>query len=248
MAVLMAVFMVGYALPEGVSTVSPIIDSQFHLTLAITGIAFLLAQFALGFFIWRYRGRGEERAQYLEGNNRLEMAAMLLTLVVFVALGIKAQFLWAEVHVSEPPENALKVEVLAQQFIWNIRYPGEDGLFGESAPRFYDDATNPLGIDPEDPAGKDDRVLLNQVVVPVGRPVTLILRSKDVIHNFYMPHIRLKQDAVPGLEVPLTFTATRTGTYDVLCAELCGLAHYRMRATLKVLEPEEFEKWLAEKD
>ena len=247
-AAMMVVFMAAdrYGAPEAASTAAPVIDSQYMLTLAITGVAFILAQALLGLFIVKYRDRSGSSVRYVHGNNAVELGAMALTAVVFVALAIMGQKTWASVHLAEPPADIMRVEVLGQQFLWNVRYPGPDGRFGETRPELYDDQTNPVGIDPQDPAGRDDIVLANQVFVPVNRPVELVLRSKDVIHDFFMPRMRLKQDTVPGLSIPLRFTATETGDYPVLCAELCGLGHYRMKATLHVLEPQAYEAWLRE--
>jgi cytochrome c oxidase subunit 2 len=114
------------------------------------------------------------------------------------------------------------------------------------SPALYDPTENPVGIVRDDPAGKDDIVTLNTLTVPVGQPVELRLRAKDVIHSFFMPVLRIKQDAVPGMEIPLRFKPEKVGSYEIACAELCGLGHYRMRGVLEVVEPARFESWLAE--
>ncbi|HEY6400256.1 MAG TPA: hypothetical protein VI479_02525, partial [Blastocatellia bacterium] len=146
--------------------------------------------------------------------------------------------------------DAVRVEAVAQQFVWNFRYPGADGKFGRIEPKLYNDADNsigarpgPLGIDPADPAGADD-IVTTTLVAPVNRPISLTLRSKDVIHDFYVPALRLKQDAVPGMRINIHFTATREGRYEIACAELCGQFHHQMRAYLDVKSPRDYEEWL----
>jgi cytochrome c oxidase subunit 2 len=152
---------------------------------------------------------------------------------------------WAKYAGETIPSAAINIEITAQQFAWNVRYPGADGRFGRTDPKLIDDSTgNYVGLDPRDPAGTDDIVAQNVVAVPIGRAVRIILRSKDVIHSFFVPQLRVKQDAVPGLAVPTHFTATKPGEYEVACAELCGMQHYKMRARLQVLSQSEFQNWL----
>src|SRR5262249_18049862 len=161
---------------------------------------------------------------------------------------------WAKLQLNQFPQDAVEVEVVGQQFIWNFRYPGADGSFGRTDPRLYNDADNsigarpgPLGIDSKDPAGRDDIVSTGLMVVPVNRPIRITLRAKDVTHDFYVPALRLKQDAVPGLKINIHFTATKQGRYEIACAELCGQLHHQMRAYLEVKSEEEYEKWLRER-
>jgi cytochrome c oxidase subunit II len=233
-----------YWMPAGISEIARQIDGQLLLTMMVTGVAFFAAQFLLGWFIFRYRDRGQASAVYLHGNNKIEIGGMLVTAAVFVSVAISGQRIWASVHLTSSPPGAVKIEVTAEQFVWNVRYPGPDGVFGRTAPQFYERIGNTVGVAPDDPAGKDDLTVINNVAVPVGTPVEIVLRSKDVIHSFFMPNVRIKQDAVPGLAVPLRFTATKTGDYEIACAELCGLAHYRMQAFLHVLEPAAYQAWL----
>ena len=247
--------MTAYYMMRGVDLMLPVvsnegvqIDAQFMLTLAITGVAFLLVQAALGWFIFRFRDRGDgSRAEYLHGHTGVEIAGVALTGVTFVVLGLLGQRVWANVHLSTSPADAIRVEITAEQFLWNMRYPGPDGVFGRTSPRFYQAVGNTVGILPDDPAGKDDLIVQNQLVVPVGRPLELILRSKDVLHSFFIPAMRLKQDTVPGLAVPMRFTPTAVGEYEVACAELCGMAHYRMRGHMKVLSQADYDAWLIER-
>src|SRR5579875_3557060 len=151
---------------------------------------------------------------------------------------------WAHVY-SAPPRTAQQVEVTGRQFFWYIRYPGPDGRFGRTDPRFVS-PSNPLGIDPADPAGKDDVVVVNELHVVDNRPVVVRVRSLDVIHSFFLPNFRVKQDAVPGRTIQIWFTPDRVGTYQIACAQLCGVGHYTMRGNITV-EPTQaaLDAWLA---
>ena len=209
-------------LPEGVSSYAGEIDGIFRLILWITGIIFFIVEGLLLFFLFRYRHREGRRARYTHGNNRVEVVWTIVPAVICVVLALLSRAAWAEIKQRMPP-GALQVEVTGEQFAWNIRYPGPDGRFGTA----------------------DDILVLNQLHFPVGRPVVATLRSKDVIHSFFLPEFRVKQDAVPGMTSRIWFDATRTGQWEIACAELCGLGHYRMKGSVTVETPEEFEKWLA---
>lgn len=230
--------------PPAITKLGERVDAQFMATLIITGIVFVLAQLALGILLLRFRANGG-RAHYTHGNNKLETLWTVATAVMFIGLGIAATRSWATYH-SPPSPNALQIEVTGQQFAWNFRYPGPDGTFGRTDPKLIDEAAgNPLGLDMSDPAAKDDLVL-PIMAVPVNRQVELIIKSKDVTHSFFVRELRLKQDAVPGMVIPMHFTADKVGTYEVVCAELCGLGHHRMRTTLQVLPEAQYEQWLRE--
>jgi len=168
--------------------------------------------------------------------------------------------IWAARGDHLPPETeALVVQVTGEQFAWNIHYAGPDGKFGRTDIKLIDVQSNPLGLDRDDPAAKDDVTNINQLYLPVNKPIIVTLRSKDVIHSFGVPEFRVKQDAIPGLTIPIWFipnvtTAemrTRTGNaefqYEIACAQLCGLGHARMRGFVTVLPADEFRKWLHEK-
>jgi len=243
-----------WRLPESVSAHSAAIDHQFKITMIVIGVGFALTQAALGYAVWRYRAINGERASNSSGDARVEIILTAITAVVFIALAVTGQRVWAGLRLNQAPSTFLvdvvQVEAVAQQFAWNFRYPGVDGKFGRTDPRLYNDADNsigarpgPLGIDPNDPAGKDD-VVATTLVAPVNRPISLTLRSKDVIHDFYVPALRLKQDAVPGMRINIHFTATREGRYEIACAELCGMFHHQMRAYLDVKSPRDYEEWL----
>lgn len=152
---------------------------------------------------------------------------------------------WSRLKMTPPPaEQSNLVEVVAEQFNWNVRYPGPDGKFGRTEAKLID-FTNPLGIDPADPTGKDDYVSVNHLHLPTGKPTLIRLSSKDVIHSFFIPEFRVKQDAVPGMRVPVWFTPTQEGRFEITCAQLCGVGHAIMRGEVTVHSPEAFGEWLA---
>jgi len=168
--------------------------------------------------------------------------------VLFIGAVLLSTRIWAGVHLTPPQGEVVEIEAVAKQFLFNFRYAGADGKFGKlDIKQINDAAGNPFGIDEKDPAGKDD-VVNSNIRVPKGKPVRLILRSRDVIHNFFVRELRVKQDMVPGMVIPLHFQADKVGKYDVACSELCGLGHHQMRAELEVMEPADFEKWLQEED
>ena len=134
------------------------------------------------------------------------------------------------------------------QFQWYYRYPGADGKFGQTKPDLIDASTgNPLGLDSSDPAAHDD-IVAAQLILPVNRPVELVLKSQDVVHSFFLPSMRLQMNAVPGLTTHASFTPTQTGSFEVVCSQLCGIGHYRMHSSVNVLGDEQFEKWMASKE
>jgi cytochrome c oxidase subunit II len=233
--------------PEQISEHGGAIDAQFIRTLVVVAISFISAQVTLGYCIWRFRDRGTGRATYSHGSAKLEIGLMLLTAVVFVTLAATGQKVWVQLHLRDAPPDSVRIEVTAQQFAWNIRYPGADGKFGRTVVKLIDDQTNPVGVDPQDPLGKDDVVSLNRMAIPVNRPIQVTLRSKDVTHSFFVPVLRLKQDAVPGLQIPIHFKAMKTGEYEIACAELCGLTHFKMKGYLMVMSDQEFDSWLKER-
>ncbi len=232
--------------PPDISTHGPAIDHQIVLTMYITGVIFVLAQLSLAYLLFRYRDRGDgTRARFVEGNNKLEVVWTAAAAVLFIGLNLMGYRTWANIHFMGPDPGAMQVEVWGQQFAWTFRYPGPDGKFGPvHVDKISDSTGNYLGLDRDhDPDSKDD-IVTSTFSVPVDRPVQIILRSKDVTHSFWVRELRLKQDAVPGMMIPMHFTATKTGRYEIACAELCGLGHYKMRAFFQVQSQEDFDKWL----
>jgi cytochrome c oxidase subunit 2 len=198
-----------------------------------------------------YTGAKSHASSYLEGGVALVEAILLFGFAIP---------LWAARVDKRPADHeALLVQVTGEQFAWNIHYAGPDGKFGRTDIKLIDVQSNPLGLDRDDPAAKDDVTNINQLYLPVNKPIIVTLRSKDVIHSFGVPEFRVKQDAIPGLTIPIWFipnvtTAemrTKTGNadfqYEIACAQLCGLGHARMRGFVTVLPADEFQKWLDEK-
>jgi len=222
------------------------IDSLFMAVLVVTGIAFVLVQGALGFFIARYGENGSERASYWHDNPKAEAFLLITTAVILTVLVFMGQRVWASIYFSNEPADATIIQVTGEQFSWTFHYPGPDGQFGRTDIKLITN-TNSIGLDRDDPPAKDDIVSQNIMHAPAGKPVRVRLRSKDVIHSFFLPNIRIKQDAVPGMGIEVWFTPTRPGQYEIACAELCGLGHYRMRGFLTIDESlDAFNKWLAE--
>ncbi len=177
-------------------------------------------------------------------STHLEFAVVLIEAVLLVGFAIP---LWAK-QASQFPDSkdAILVHAVGQQFNWNFHMPGPDGQFGKRALHLVNNS-NPLGLDPESAESKDDLVALGELHVPLNRPVIVETSSKDVIHNFALPHMRVAQDAIPGTIIPLWFTPIKTGTYEIVCGQLCGLGHYSMKGSLVVDTPEEYQAWLKER-
>ncbi len=210
-------------LPEAITTTAPEIDRLFYCVLVITGIAFVLVEATLLVFLIRYRARPGRSATYTHGNSLVEIIWTVLPACLLLVLALRSQRVWARVR-GTPPTPQLEVEITAEQFAWNIRYAGADGTFNTA----------------------DDITTVNQLHLPVQKTVLIRLKSKDVIHSFFVPQFRMKQDAVPGLTTHVWISATKTGHYEIACAELCGLGHYRMRGYLTIETSEAFQAWLAQ--
>jgi cytochrome c oxidase subunit II len=226
--------------PESISEHGPEIDRQFKLTAIVVAIGFVASQLALAYAIVRYGRKGNERAVYSHGNNKLEAVWTIVTAAIFVIVAVMGQVVWYNLHINEAGPNAVQINVVAQQFQWNFHYSGKDGVLGKTDAKFINDGSlNYVGLDPDDASGKDD-IQLSTLIVPENRPVSLKLRSKDVIHDLFIPALRIKQDAVPGMNVGMHFTATKAGKYEIACAELCGSLHYNMKTFLLVLPQDEY--------
>jgi cytochrome c oxidase subunit 2 len=177
---------------------------------------------------------------------RIEYLPLAALAILFGFLTVKAERLWAATRYTGASLTALQIEVTGVQFAWYIRYPGPDATFGIVRPQLVAPGEgNPLGLDPTDPHSADD-IISSELVLPANREIDLRLNAQDVIHGFSIPELRLKQNAVPGQTIHIHFTPTTPGTYAILCTQLCGLGHYRMNATLRILPPDQFTAWLAE--
>jgi cytochrome c oxidase subunit 2 len=236
-------------MPELASRHGGGIDKMLSYLLLTTGGLLLVGHITLAWFIFRFSGRDE--VSYRMAPPKAERAwglALGLVMTVIAEGGVLALGLpvFQEYFASEPPADAVTVEVTGEQFAWNVRYAGPDGVFGRTDAKLVD-VTNPLGIDPDDPKGRDDLLELNNIYLEVDRATEVILLSKDVLHSFFLPHLRVKQDAVPGMRIPIWFMPTKEGKFELVCAELCGLAHYRMGGFVHVLSQQGFRDWQTEK-
>ena len=218
-------------------------DTATLVTLIVSGVVFIFISLFVCYCLIRYRHRDNHRAEYEIENNKLENF-----LIVFTTLGVIALLAPGLVVYSDfvnAPDNAQKVEAIGEQWTWSFRFPGEDQIFGKTHPKHFS-ASNSFGIDPDDSYGMDDILIKsNSLHLPIGEPIDLSLRSKDVLHDFYVPQFRAKMDIVPGQLTKLWFTPTAVGEFEILCAEYCGVQHYNMRGTVIVEPEEDYKKWLS---
>jgi len=232
-----------YSPPSPITAEGRLTDQQYGRTLWVAGVIFILAQLALAYAALRFRDRGRP-ARFIRGNNALEVVWTLATVVLFVGLSVMGRRAWADARLGAAPADAVQIEVTTTQFVYTFRYPGPDGKFGRLDPNLVSASTgNPLGLDPNDAAGKDD-IVVPVLTVPANRPVELLIRSQDVVHNFFVRELRLQQDAVPGMVIPVNFTADRVGRYEIVCTQLCGQGHNTMRSFLNVVPEPEYESFL----
>ena len=220
------------------------IDHALAITLAVTGLVFIVTNLMLAWFGYAYQDGPGAKAAYWHDSPRLEMTWTLVTAGILAIFLFNALSLWAKVT-APPPADAVLIEVTGQQFAWNVRYPGKDGVLGKTD-HLQASQDNPIGLVKDDPAAKDDLLLLNQIYLPKDRPVRIQVRSMDVIHSFFLPNFRVKQDAMPGMTIDIWFTPTELGDFEIACAEHCGLGHYRMRGAVHVVPAADLEKTVAE--
>jgi cytochrome c oxidase subunit 2 len=215
-----------WILPPSASTFAPEIDRMYYIILVITGAVFVLTEVLLLWFVFRYRHREGRKAEYIHGNVTAEVIWTAVPFFIVIWIALASRGVWASIKdPANIPANALDVRVAAKQFEWNVSYAGADGALGTA----------------------DDFTTRNRLEVPVGRPIRVLLTAEDVIHSFWLREHRVKQDAVPGMEIQVWFEATETGEYPIGCAELCGTGHTRMRGTLVVHTPESYQQWLNER-
>lgn len=195
----------------------------------------------------KFRAGANPKADYRGAKGTISKYIEIAVVVAEVALLVGFAFpMWSERVTELPDEDAsVRVRVVAEQFAWNFHYPGPDGEWGRTAPELVDAAANPLGLDRDDPASADDIHTLNNLYMPVDKPVIAYLSSKDVIHAFSIPYLRVKHDVIPGQTIPVHFEATQTGDSEIACAQLCGLTHYRMKGFVHIQSQPDFDAWLA---
>jgi len=210
-------------LPTNISTFGGEIDKFFYIIYYITTTVFFLVIGFLIYFLIRYRYKKGRKAKYYHGNNTLEIIWTTATFIAMIVLAVATKPLWSKIKQNIPPAET-SIQVKGKQFNWEVLYPGPDNIFGTS----------------------DDYQMDNSVHVPVNKIVNIILKSEDVIHSFFVPNLRLKQDAIPGREILVWFEATKIGKYEIPCAELCGFGHSGMLGHLYVHSDEDYQKWQKE--
>ncbi len=257
----------GYWLPQNVSSFGHLIDRLFNAVLWMTGIVGVAVFALLLWFLVRYRARPGRHAVFVHGNNRLELAWTIVPAVLLALTAAASQSTWTHIKhwpevAADNPHPPIEVEIVGQQFIWNFRYPGADGRFGPRKRELIDDRSadpaEQIGLDRSHPDAADDLVT-QRLVVPVNRDVRIYLTSKDVLHSFFLPNFRIKQDAVPGLTGHVWLRSNKTSgqivgreadgsdkPFDIVCAELCGQGHFRMRGRLYVVSEDQYQAFLEE--
>ncbi len=230
-------------------------DGLFWVTMAVTGVVFLITHVLLFIFPYKYQYKEDRKATFYPDNNKLEIIWTLVPGVVLAGLVITGWMAWSDIT-APAPENAHVVEIMGSQFQWDIRYPGKDNVLGDYDYRLTS-ATNAHGVDFTDKNAMDD-FPSPVVVIPKGEPVLFKIRARDVLHSVFAPHMRLKMDAVPGMPTRFWFVPTKTTAemreetgnpefeYEIACTEICGRGHFSMKKIIQVVEPEEYQKWFAE--
>ncbi len=237
-------------LPELASRHGASIDAVIRYLLIATGILFLLGHGVLAMFVLRYAGAGQRGSPHASARTEWRWALVPVLVMCLLAEGgvlIVGLPAFAQMY-GDTPADAFVVEVVGKQFEWLVHYPGPDGQLGNCKPELVNDARNPIGLDKKDPAAKDDLWTRGQLHLPLGRTALVRLRALDVIHSFTVPQFRVKQDLIPGFLGRTQFVPTRSGSFELACAELCGLGHYRMRGFIEVQEEGELARWLSDQD
>jgi len=212
-------------LPEDVSQDGHRIDSLFMFILWLTGIVFLATEFAMAWFMWRYDAKvNRDPVKFSHGSHNLEIIWTILPAATLLFIALHQMHAWAEAKIERPEGIPPTVEVTGRQFEWRIRYPGKDGKLNTA----------------------DDLLTVNDLHIPVDEDIIVVLKSEDVLHSFFLPNLRVKQDAVPGMKQLVWFKAVRTGEFDIVCAEICGWGHYQMKGQLTIESREEYDEWMAE--
>src|SRR5208282_3214818 len=236
-----------YVQPVDISTHGHAIDEQLADTMAEAGLSFVLAQLLLAFCVWKFSNRKEgAKVFHLPGGAKLMVvAAFILVGTEVLALDVLGQKAWAEVYFTAPKPDALQIQAQAGQFAFYFRYPGPDGKFGPLHPELINEGTqNYFGLDTDHDADSKDDIVTAGLAIPVNKPVLLTLHSKDMGHSFDVRELRIQQDFVPGIVIPVHFTALQTGKFEIVCTQLCGLGHYNMKAYLEIMTQADYDNWL----
>ncbi|MDO8580310.1 MAG: cytochrome c oxidase subunit II [Candidatus Omnitrophota bacterium] len=200
------------------------------------------------YVLFRFNKKRNPTADYLGVRSHASSTIEVLLVIIETILlaGFSIPFWNKQVNAFPQRSDTVEVRLIAVQFAWNFHYPGADGVFGKTDYQYFDKQSNPLGIDPNDPQGKDDFSTINQLHLPIGKPAIIYLSSKDVIHSFGVNSMRVKQDVIPGMIIPTWFTPTKTGQYEIACSQLCGIGHYSMRGFLTVHSQEDYDQWFSQ--
>ncbi len=235
----------GYWLPIDISTHGYEIDRLINIVHIFMAVLFIGWFIFLMYTLIRFRQKPGHVAEYHTKHFKLPTYLEAAIVVIEAALLVGFAFpIWSQARNEMPDRSkALEVRVVAEQFAWNVHYPGPDGVFGKTDPKLMK-ASNPIGLDRTDLTAVDDITTINQLKVPVDKPIIVHLTSKDVIHSFALTVARVKQDVIPGQEIPVWFTLKQTGNFEIACAQLCGLGHYRMRGFFNVMSPSDFKVWM----
>ena len=219
------------------------IDDTIILSFWVTGAVFVAVCLFMAYCVWRYRYQPDRKAEYKPEDKKLEFRLTWLTALGVAALLAPGLVVWNK-YITVP-DNALKIEVVAYQWGWNYRLPGDDGILGKTSVQLISDK-NPYGLDSNDPNSKDDILVMDaDLHLEINQPVKVELRSLDVLHNFYVPQFRAKMDTLPGIITYYWFIPEKTGDYEILCAEYCGTGHYAMRGKVLVDDEKDYSNWLA---
>tara|TARA_B100000315_G_scaffold218843_1_gene220391 strand:+ start:16463 stop:17233 length:771 start_codon:yes stop_codon:yes gene_type:complete len=241
----------GLWLPKSASTFAHEIDTAINIVHILMVVMFIVWGIFFVYFLAKFREKSNQSVNskgFPKTIVPVSMIAFVAIFDVYMLIGHDSPF-WHHLKTDFPPaEESTVVRVVGQQFAWNIHYPGEDGVFGKTDPYLVDEQANPLGLDSDDPAALDDITTVGQLRIPVNKPAIIHLTTKDVIHSFSLPIMRVKQDAIPGMRIPFWFVPTRTGDWQIACAQLCGNSHFKMKGIFKVQTEDDFNSWLADQD
>lgn len=238
----------GWGLPVGASTHAKDIDFGLYLIHGAMVLMFVLWGIFFGYLLIRYRRKKNVPAEREKDHGvwRGLLPDIVVLIFEILLIAFYAIPVWSRIKMSAPQGPAVRrMFVMAEQFAWNVHYPGTDGVFGRRIPHLIT-FSNPMGLDASDPASQDDVVLANELHMAVNVPLQVDLTSKDVVHSFFVPEFRVKQDIVPGLKTSVWFEPTLEGKFELACAQLCGFGHTLMRGDVFVHTPEAFEKWMSE--
>jgi len=237
-----------FNLPVNASSHGHEIDMMIYLVHIVMLVLFVGWAVYFIYVLWRFRQKKNPIANYKGSTSHftsyIEIGVIVIEAVLL--LGFSIPFWAKQVNAFPKRTDVVEVRVNAEQFAWNIHYPGNDGIFGKSDIQYFNKQSNPIGLDPNDPDGKDDITTINQLHLPIGKPAIIHLTSRDVMHSFSLPVMRVKQDIIPGMSIPTWFTPTKTGHFEIACAQLCGLGHYRMKGYLTIHTQDDYDQWISE--